>query len=311
MLPLVPKNVGWPKAVKVPAKVPWTNAKRAPPKSSTISVLSSASEGYIWPWNSRSLMPTPDMAVTRRAGAEDAGQGVQAVDGHVVQRPPAGLAPVPRGVDVAEDVRPAPHAFMFVVVLEGRPGRRPGKLAQGAVFDHLADALVGRADHLPRRGDQLDVRFGRRVDELRGLIRGRRHGLVEVDVLAGLDGGEALLEVQANRGAQGNSVDVRVSQQVRVVLIRALATPYLSAAAWARPGTGSQTAARVTRSWTSGRQRCWRAAWMPILPAPTTPIPRGAVMVLVSRTRLAWCALCMLARLDKRTFGGGRRMSCV
>src|SRR5207248_9872946 len=37
-------------------------------------------------------------------GAEDAGKGVEAVDGHVVERAAAGLAPVPDRADVREHV---------------------------------------------------------------------------------------------------------------------------------------------------------------------------------------------------------------
>ena len=237
--------------------------------------------------------------------AEDAGQGVQAVDGHVVQRPAAGLAPVPRWVDVAENVRAAPHALVFVIVLKGRAGRRPRELAQGAVFDHPANALIGWADHLARRSDQLDIGRGRRANELRGFIRRCRHGLVEVDVLAGLDGGQALREVQPDGGSQCDGVDVRVGQQVRVVLIRALDAVFVG---------GGLGAARhgVTNGGEGDAVLDIRQAEVrqggPDADAPRADDshPEGCCHGVGFLDVFG-----VLAKLDERIFGGGWRMSCV
>src|SRR5438270_7682694 len=51
----------------------------------------------------------------------------------------------------------------------------------------------------------------------------------------------------------------------------AFSTPNLAAAAAARPGTGSQTAASRTRSWTSSWLKWGRIPRTVMLPAPTTP----------------------------------------
>jgi hypothetical protein len=151
--------------------------------------------------------------------AEDAGERVKAVDRHIVERAAAGLAPVPGRVDVGERAVAGPDTLMLVVRAERRTRDRPRQLADRAVQDQLAQALVVRAEHLARRRNDLDARLRGLVDEIRRLGGRGRHSLVEMDVLAGLDRLQALLVVNADRRADDDGVDAIVGEQL---LIRAV-----------------------------------------------------------------------------------------
>jgi len=83
---------------------------------------------------------------------------------------------------------------------------------------------------------------------------------------------------------------------------KACGTPKRSAAAWARPGTGSPTACTTTRSRTSAWVRWGRIPRRAMLPAPTTPMRTGSAM----RFAFPWPARCgtPIPWLVRRPFGG-------
>ena len=158
------------------------------PKPISMPVLSSASVGIALPLNSRSLMRTPEMAVTLLRRTKHRRQSMQGVDRHVVERTAARLAEVPRGVDVGRASRP-------VGVLPRRGGRcrmRPRRPPRpGSPISPSAIALLYRLhlrpQHFSRGGDDPQILLLGQFDQLGRFGSGRGHRLVEVDVLAGFE----------------------------------------------------------------------------------------------------------------------------
>src|SRR5581483_5367016 len=131
------------------------------------------------------------------------------------------FAPVPGRVDVAQNIRSLTQSLVFMVIAERCPRRCPGQLAERAFLDQPADAFVVRAEHLPRRRDQLDALGRRLLNEVGGLRCRRGHRLVEMDVLSGADGLQALLVVEADGRAERYSLYVRVGQKFLITLVGA------------------------------------------------------------------------------------------
>jgi hypothetical protein len=73
-----------------------------------------------------------------------------------------------------------------------------------------------RVEHHPRRGDQADALFRCPADQVVGLSGGDGHRLIEMDVLAGLDGSQALHVVQADGRANRHRVHAGIGQQFLV-----------------------------------------------------------------------------------------------
>ena len=146
-----------------------------------------------------------------------------------------------------------------------------------AVLDQLADALVAARSIWPGEATSLTPCRGGRVDEMRRLGGGDRHGLVEVDVLAGLDRLQPLLVVQADGRAEGDGLDGVIGQQFFQGLVgvgdAVLLGGRLGAARDGVTDGGESDPVLDVR-----QARCSSAARMPMLPAPTTPIPEGSGM---------------------------------
>jgi len=107
-----------------------------------------------------------------------------------------------------------------VVGAECRAGHRPRDLPERATLDEPADRTVQRPQHLAGRRDQLHAGNLGALDEV-GRLRGRRrHRLVEVHVLAGLDRQQPLLVVKPDWRAQSDRVHGRVLEQILVALVR-------------------------------------------------------------------------------------------
>ncbi len=107
-----------------------------------------------------------------------------------------------------------------MVGAESSAGRGPGQAAQVAVPDHLPDAAVVRAQHLAGGGDQLHSLLLRAGDQVVRLGHSCGHGLIEVAMLVGVDGGASLLVVEADGSGDGQRVELPLSQQVLVAVER-------------------------------------------------------------------------------------------
>ena len=141
------------------------------------------------------------------------------------------------------------------------------------------DLLDVRAQHLARRGDDLEALGLRGLDQLGRLVHGGRHRLVEVDVLPRRKRLLPLLVVQADRRGDRHRVHLPLRQQVLV--LRRRARPRTS-----RPPPGPaphRVADRpiLTRSWTSSWARWGMIPRTAMLPAPTTPIFTMSAMHLI------------------------------
>ena len=145
---------------------------------------------------------------------EHAREAVQRVGRHVVERPAARLLEVPGGVDRAGRARHALGLLLLVVTAERATADRPADLADRALRDQLAGACDLRAQHLAGRGDDPQALLLGERDQRIGLGDRRRHRLVEVHVLAGLEREPAVLGVQADRRGQRHGVDLVVSEQL-------------------------------------------------------------------------------------------------
>jgi hypothetical protein len=97
---------------------------------------------------------------------EDAGQGMQGVDGHVVERPASRLAEVPARIDRRPPVRSGALGLVLVVAAEGGAADRPAQRSERAVVDQPANLPVVRPEHLAGRGDDPQVALARQLDEL-------------------------------------------------------------------------------------------------------------------------------------------------
>jgi hypothetical protein len=89
---------------------------------------------------------------------------VERVNGHVVERTTAGLAKVPGGVDVLEDIVAMAYGLRLVIGAEGCTASGPDECAKRAGRDQLLDARVVRPDHLARRGDDTQVALRGQLD---------------------------------------------------------------------------------------------------------------------------------------------------
>ena len=139
---------------------------------------------------------------------------MKTIDRHVVERPAAGPAVVPGRIDVREHVLALPYPLSLVVGAKRGAGRGPGQAPEIAIADHLADAPVVRAQHLAGRGDQLHAVSLCAGDQVIRLLDLGAHGLIEMDVLAGINSRLPLLVVQADRRGEAHGIAVAVPQQV-------------------------------------------------------------------------------------------------
>ena len=90
----------------------------------------------------------------------------------------------------------------------------PHERAECAGRDQLLDAHIVWPDHLARRRDDAQVALRGERYQLARLRFGRRHRLVEVDVLAGQERLLALFVVEADRRRDGDGVDIAALQQL-------------------------------------------------------------------------------------------------
>jgi hypothetical protein len=144
-------------------------------------------------------------------GAEDAGQGVEDVDGHVAQGAAVGSV-VPRGVDRGQDVLAPPGRLVVVPAAGVAPG--PVDVAEGAPVDQPLHGAVGGVQHLAGRGDKGQAALPGRLDHLPRVGIGRRHRLLDVDVLAGPQGVHRVGVVEPDRGDDQDQLDVVAGDQV-------------------------------------------------------------------------------------------------
>jgi hypothetical protein len=147
-------------------------------------------------------------------GSQHARQLMQGVDGHVVHRPTARAAEVPRRVDRRSSGFVTSLGLVLVVFAESAAAERPGELPDRAALDQLARASQLRPEHLAGRGDEAEVALLRESDQLVGLSNRRRHRLVDVDVLAGLQRRAAVLVVETDGRGHRDGVDIRLGEHL-------------------------------------------------------------------------------------------------
>src|SRR5439155_24156776 len=94
------------------------------------------------------------------------------------------------------------------------PADGPGRMPDRTGSDERPRRRELRTEDLARGGDDPDVASLRSFDHAVGLVDGRRHRLVDMDVLARLDRFERVLGVEPDRGDDRDQVDVIALQEV-------------------------------------------------------------------------------------------------
>ena len=82
--------------------------------------------------------------------SEDAGQRMQAVDSHIIERPAARFAEVPCRIDIGERIVTMSDRFVFVVSSEGRTRGCPRQRPDGTFGNKAANFLMDWTEHLAR-----------------------------------------------------------------------------------------------------------------------------------------------------------------